>query len=95
MIRIVCQELEAWYLGDPDALAAAFEDENLRRIKNRPIYRNPDERAKPSKDLDRLTSRYQKIAGARKMADHLTWESNRSRSFKVFLDGIERLHQLA
>jgi hypothetical protein len=25
LIRIVCQELEAWYLGQPDAIAVAFE----------------------------------------------------------------------
>ena len=28
IIRIVCQELEAWYLGQPDAMAKAFGDEN-------------------------------------------------------------------
>ena len=30
LVRIVCQELEAWYLGEPDALADAFEIERLR-----------------------------------------------------------------
>ena len=32
LIRIVCQELEAWYLGEPDALADAFGREALRNI---------------------------------------------------------------
>ena len=30
LVRIVCQELEAGYLGEPDALAEAFENERLR-----------------------------------------------------------------
>ena len=30
LVRIVCEELEAWYLGEPDALAEAFDDEKLR-----------------------------------------------------------------
>ena len=36
IIRIVCQELEAWYLGQPDAMAKAFEDEKLRDIGKMP-----------------------------------------------------------
>ena len=30
VVRLACQELEAWYLGEPDALAEAFENERLR-----------------------------------------------------------------
>ena len=28
-MRLACQELEAWYLGDLEALAAAFEEPKL------------------------------------------------------------------
>ena len=41
VVRIVCQELEAWYLGDPDALAHAFGNERLRRIKFQARFRKP------------------------------------------------------
>ncbi len=54
VIRIVYQELEAWYLGDPDALAAAFRNERLRRIKNQSRFRDPDVRPRPSEDLKNL-----------------------------------------
>ena len=54
LIRIVCQELEAWYLGDPDAMAAAFDDAALRSISNRPRYRQPDRIAKPSDHVARF-----------------------------------------
>ena len=92
-IRIVCQELEAWYLGQPDAMADAFEDESLRVIGKRARFRDPDARQNPSQDVDRLCNGFQKIDGARRMADHLTWEDNCSRSFKVFLEGVARLHR--
>lgn len=91
LIRIVCQELEAWYLGDPDAMAVAFNDEALRGIGNRPRYRRPDGIAKPSNHVDRLVSGYGKIAGARRMAQHMSRDGNRSYSFGVFVNGIESI----
>ena len=91
LIRIVCQELEAWYLGEPNAMANAFGDENLRRIGRQAPYRNPDTRLKPSQDVERLVPGFQKTDGARRMAQHLTREGNRSHSFAIFLNGIERL----
>ncbi len=91
LVRIVCQELEAWYLGEPNAMAVAFGDERLRRIGRRAQYRNPDTRPKPSGDVEKLVPEFQKIAGARQMAEHLTREGNGSRSFAVFLDGVAGL----
>ncbi len=91
LIRIVCQELEAWYLGDPDAMAVAFNDERLRGIGNRPRYYHPDGIVKPSNHIERFVGVYGKIAGARLMAQHMTLESNRSHSFGVFVSGIEKM----
>ena len=93
VIRIVCQELEAWYLGEPNAMADAFSNDNLRNIGNRAPYRNPDTRPRPSSDMQSLVPEFQKIAGARRMAQHLTRENNRSHSFAVFVDGIAKLMQ--
>ena len=92
LIRIVCQELESWYLSEPDAMADAFGDENLRRIAHRARYRNPESRAKPSDDIRKLIPTFQKTDGARRMAQFLTRENNRSNSFRVFLNGVERLY---
>ena len=91
LVRLTCQELEAWYLGEPDAMADAFDNDGLRSIKNRPIYRNPDACPKPSSDIERLVPEFRKIPGARAMAQHLTREGNRSHSFAVFLNGVENL----
>ena len=92
-IRIVCQELEAWYLGQPDAMAKAFGDEKLRDIGKMPRFRNPDTRNKPSQDVEILCNGFQKINSARRIADYLTREDNQSHSFKVFLDSVEQLYR--
>ena len=92
LIRIVCQELEAWYLSDPGAMADAFGNEQLRKVGRRASYRNPEVRPKPSEDVERLIPDFQKIAGARRMGAHLSREKNSSHSFAVFLNGIEKLH---
>ena len=91
VIRIVCQELEAWYLGEPDALAEAFKKESLRRIGSKAQFRRPDTVPYPALALSKLVPRFQKISGARALAEHLTRERNRSPSFHALLDGIERL----
>ena len=91
LIRIICQELESWYLGDPEAMATAFNDDGLRSIRNRARYRDPDTVLKPSDHLDRLVGGYGKIASARRMSTQMERDSNQSHSFSVFVNGIEDL----
>ena len=93
LIRIVCQEMEAWYLGDLSALAAAYGDERLLQVGRSSRFRDPDARPKPSDDVKRLAPRFEKVEGARRMAEHMSRYGNRSRSFQVFLNGVERLMQ--
>ena len=91
LVRIVCQELESWYLGEPEALASAFGDERLRGIATRRRFSDSDARPKPSGDITQLLPGYQKTGVARAMAHHMTKEGNRSTSFNTFLAGISRL----
>lgn len=90
LVRIACQELEAWYLGEPDAIAEAYGDERLRRIGGRALYREPDDISCPSAKMATLVPEFQKISGARRMASRLSRERNISPSFKALIDGIER-----
>jgi len=90
LVRIACQELEAWYLGEPDALAEAFENDALRCFGNKALYRDPDAVVRPSGELERLIPEFQKISGARRMAGWLSRERNRSRSFQALIAGIDR-----
>jgi hypothetical protein len=90
LVRIACQELEAWYFGDPDALASAFQRPELRRLGDRARFRDPDAIGQPARALAEQVEEFQKVSGARRMRQHLS-RDNRSRSFQVLMDGIERL----
>jgi hypothetical protein len=91
LVRIACQELEAWYLGDPEALATAYGDARLAKIGAKARFRDPDEVTNPSRALADLVPEFQKLSGARRLAQHLTPTRNSSRSFQVFIEGVKRL----
>ena len=80
LVRIACQELEAWYLGDPGALARAFAKDSLKYIGRKTRYRNPDDITQPSREIENLIPKFQKISGARRLAPYMERENNRSRS---------------
>ena len=90
LVRIACQELEAWYLGDPDGLEQAYRDHALRPLRTKARFRDPDAVVQPSKVLEELLPAFQKVSGARLMAGVLSRERNTSASFRVFMDGVER-----
>jgi len=94
--RIVVEELESWFIGDPLALRKAFT--SLPKIEqNSGIFRNPDNGGtwealhRFLKKHDIYKSSFPKIDAARRIAPHMNVEQNRSRSFQVFVDGIEAL----
>ena len=91
LIRIACQELEAWYLGDPDALADAFGRESLRGLWRKARFRDPDTVSQPSEAIRKLVPGFQKVSGARLMARYLSRDRNRSRSYHALMAGVESL----
>lgn len=93
LVRLACQELEAWYLGDCDALARAFEDDSLVGLAGKAKYANPDSVVRPSEHLQGHVPQFQKISGARLMgaAMGVAEAGNRSRSFQVFLSAVRAL----
>ncbi len=91
LIRIPCQELEAWYFGEPEAMAEAYGKAWPRTLAKRAKYRDPDAIRKPSAELEQHVDGFQKTSGARKMGSLLTEERNRSHSFQVFLSGVRRV----
>ena len=95
LVRIVCQELEAWYFGQPDALSAAFDDPSLRKLGGKARYRNSDAITQPARQLSRLCARFQKVSGARLMAKRITYAGNKSPSFRAFVDGVARVSSRA
>ena len=92
LVRLVCQELEGWYLGDLSALASAFNNPKLNTPKNIKRFSVPDDWQKPSVEVVRLIPEFQKGSGARLMGNHLSFGNiNKSKSFQVFVTGLLRM----
>ena len=87
-IRIVCHELEAWYLGDMNAIERTFPRFHATRFRNKKLFRNPDNCLNPKAELKRIVGEYPQIATARDMAANMNIEENVSGSFKCFIDAI-------
>lgn len=91
LVRIVCHELESWFLGNLNAVEKAFGKSNLSKLQGKAKYRDPDLLANPSQELKKIIPEYQKLGGSREIAQYLTFSDNRSNSFNVFLSGIRRI----
>lgn len=94
LVRLVCRELEAWYLGDVESLVGAYPESAsvLRKELGKKRFRDPDAVVGPSKVLENLIPEFNKRPGAKAMGGLLT-RDNGSRSYQVFLEGVERLHR--
>ncbi|EXG78789.1 hypothetical protein Cloev_0924 [Cloacibacillus evryensis DSM 19522] len=90
LIRIACQELEAWYFGDLKAVSAAY-GKNLSPLANKNKYRYPDNIRNPKELLRRLIPEHQQISGAKRIACHMDLSANSSASFNTFINGVRRL----
>jgi hypothetical protein len=96
--RLAIEELEAWFLGDVDALRIAYP-EIPKGLANRARYRNPDAiRGGTAEALARVlrTAGYHreglpKTYVADAVARHMDPSRNRSRSFQCFCEGVEAL----
>ena len=96
--RIALEELEAWFLGDPEAVAAAFPRVPPIFTRKAPL-RDPDGvKGGTFEALERVLQQHGysggglgKIDLARAVAEHMRPERNRSKSFRVFRAGLERL----
>ncbi|WP_087044850.1 DUF4276 family protein [Caballeronia ptereochthonis] len=93
LIRLVCQELESWYLGDMEALRRAYPNQKFNVPRHAKRFAEPDSWNKPSIELKSLIPSYQKLAGARLIAPNLNVEhgSNKSRSYAAFIEGVARV----
>ncbi len=91
LIRIVCRELEAWYLGDMQAIQSAYPHFKSEKHKNKAKFRNPDV-LNAADDIKTLLPTFQKMAGANAISNHLTLELsvNKSESFKQFVVGVKQ-----
>ena len=91
LVRIVCKELETFFVGDWPAVAAGFGMPGLAALGKKAKYRDPDQLGSPNLEIKRLIPTYQKRAGARLISPHLNLTSNQSSSFRVLIKTIEEL----
>jgi len=90
-IRIVCQALEAWYLGVPELVAELYSNNRFPDLMRRSKNLDPDLIPNPGQFLSRHVPEFKKTDGARRfgLAMPLEIERNRSKSFRVFMNTVE------
>ncbi len=88
MIRIVCKELESWYLGDLSAINKAYSSFKYENYQNKAKFRTPDSLNNVSEELIKILPEFQKVTTAKKIAPFLEIHNNRSQSFNQFVSGI-------
>lgn len=91
LIRLICQELESWYLADVDALKTAYPNDEKAIIRLTKRFPDPDTCLKPSHELERSLTDFQKQDAARRLGKLLSTQQMRSRSFHVFTTGVAQL----
>lgn len=93
MIRIICHELESWFLGDLAAIEQAYKlkPQSLSKKQSQNKFRDPDRLNSAKEELKKLVSEYYPGTHSRKIAPYLSLRDNKSRSFQVFLAGINKI----
>lgn len=93
MIRIICHELESWFLGDLAAVEKAYQltVDSLSRKQTKGKYRNPDLLNNAKQELRKLVPAYYPGTHSKEIAPYLSLDANKSRSFQVFCTGIPKI----
>jgi hypothetical protein len=91
LIRIVCTELESWFLGDLQAVEKAFNI-NLKNQKNKALFRDPDNIQNAKQELKKLAPIYKQVSGSQNISKYMDVANNKSCSFNVFISGVKRLY---
>ncbi len=97
-IRIACYELEAWFLGDMDAIKQCSQKFKPDFFRNKEKYRYIDNIVKPSIEIETIVPDWKqtflrKDKFAAEIAKHISLESkiNKSHSFNIFLEAIKSI----
>lgn len=85
-VRLVCQELEAWYLAEPEALrdAQMIDEKKLRAMQTDRLLRQPDQILNAKAVFRRHVNVLGQIDTARRVGPFLRCERSRSPSFRTF-----------
>jgi hypothetical protein len=98
-IRIVCKELESWFLGDLEAISKAYPRFRADKYRNKSDMRNVDAINSPSKKLLKIITQLEgrkflsKNELSEKISNHLDLTKNTSNSFNQTVQAIKFLFQ--
>lgn len=90
VIRIVCRELENWYLGDLQAVEEVYPNSNASSFVGKSKYRIPDA-VFGSDEMSKIADNFSKTHASREIPKFMRINENKSLSFKHFLSGINKL----
>ena len=91
-IRIVCRELECWYLGDFQAIENVVPESKASNYALKAKFRNPD-LLNGKEELKSIVSKYRAIEFAGKMSRYVNIEANRSISFQHTITTLKEILQ--
>ncbi|CAM2734710.1 protein of unknown function [Flavobacterium succinicans] len=89
LVRIVCRELESWYIGDFLAVNKAYPNFKHQNYINKSKFRVPDN-CNAFDELKKILPEFQKVGGAKKIAPFITIDGNTSESFQQTVNGLKR-----
>ena len=89
-VRLIMQELEAWYLCDMPALSLAglIAPQALESVSSKAKFRQPESMADPKTAFRSLTHVSGAISAARQIAPHLDIENAKSPSFAHYINAL-------
>lgn len=88
MVRIVCRELESWYLGDFEAIGKAYPAFRFQNYVNKSKFRIPDN-CNGYDELKKILPEFQKVGGAKRIAPFINLTENKSVSFNQTVTGLK------
>lgn len=97
LIRIICHELESWFLGDLYAISYAFPRFKPENFQNKAEFRDVDKISYSKEYLLRIIPEYSDrnrlpvLETSEKIAQYLRLDSNSSKSFNNTISGIKKL----
>ena len=93
-IRIVCRELENWYLGDLEAISQAYPRFDPKKHRHKTNFRDPDDSQgafdllkKSIPEVKRKT--ITKVELAKMISPYMSVDHNLNKSFKQFKDTLQ------
>jgi len=89
LVRIVCRELEAFYLGDMRAVEKVYPKFKADKFSRKAKFRNPDN-CNAFEEIKKLIPGFQKVYASKEISKYISIECNKSTSFKHLVTGIQR-----